>query len=441
MPDTSCYRERRRRFLKRLADHEVAIIASAPTRIRNRDTEYPYRQDSDFQYLTGFAEPEALAVFAPGREDGEYVLFCREYDPETAVWTGRHAGLDGAVNQYGADQALPITELATRLPELLENRTAIHYPMGLNETLDRTILDALARVRKRARAGIEAPTRLIHIDQTLHEMRLIKTAEELAILRQAATLSIAAHKRAMQAARPGRYEYEMEAEFLHELGRHGIRSPAYPCIVAAGANACVLHYVENNAVLREGDLLLIDAGAEVDHYAADITRTFPVSGTFTEPQKILYELVLAAQQAAIKQVKPGNRWIDPHDAAVRVLTKGLLKLGLLQGKLPRSIKDQTYKAFYMHRTGHWLGMDVHDVGLYKRDGHWRLFEPGMVLTVEPGLYIAPDCETVDPCWRGIGIRIEDDVLVTRKGCEVLTEALPKSVEALESFLAERNHAA
>jgi len=428
------YRERRRQFLKRLGDDQVAIIASAPTRTRNRDIEYPYRQDSDFHYLTGFDEPEALAVFLPGREQGEYVLFCREFDPEAAVWSGHHAGLEGATGDYGAHEALPITTLADKLPELLENRKAIHYPIGVDEVLDRTVLDALVQVRKRSRAGIEAPARLVHIDQVLHEMRLIKSPEELAVLRQAAALSIAAHERAMRATRPGRYEYEIEAEFLHELGKHGIRSTAYPSIVAGGAHACVLHYTENKAVLHDGDLLLIDAGAEVDHYAADITRTFPVNGRFTEPQKIIYELVLEAQLAAIRQVKPGNRWIDPHDAAVRVLTKGLLKLGLLQGKLPRSLRDETYKAFYMHRTGHWLGMDVHDVGQYKCDGHWRVFEPGMVLTVEPGLYIAPACETVDSCWRGIGVRIEDDVLVTRKGHDVLTAALPKTVASLEAFL-------
>lgn len=429
------YRERRQQFLKQLGEHQVAVIASASPKTRNRDVEYPYRQDSDFHYLTGFDEPSAVAVFIPGREAGEYVLFCREFDQEMAVWTGRHAGLEGALADYGADEAWPITDLPEKLPELLENREAIHYPMGLCADLDRDIMAALNQVRKRSRAGIEAPSRLVHIDQTLHEMRLIKSPAEQEVMRKAAEISVDAHKRAMRAARPGRYEYEIEAEFLHELGRQGIRSPAYPSIVAGGAHACVLHYIENNALLRDGDLLLIDAGAEVDHYAADITRTFPVNGTFTEPQRILYELVLEAQLAAIKQVKPGNSWIDPHDAAVRVLTKGLIKLGLLEGKLPRSIKDETYKVFYMHRTGHWLGMDVHDVGFYKRNGHWRTFEPGMVLTVEPGLYIAPDCETVDSQWRGIGIRIEDDVLVTRKGHEVLTAALPKTVEELERFLA------
>lgn len=429
------YRERRHQFLKRLGDHQVAVVASSPPRTRNKDVEYAYRQDSDFHYLTGFDEPSAVAVFVPGRDEGEYVLFCREFDPEMAIWTGRHAGLEGARAEYGADQALPITSLAEKLPDLLANRKAIHYAIGLDAELDQQIMAALNQARKRGRAGVEAPSQLIHIDQILHEMRLIKTSAELAVMRRAAEISIAAHQRAMRAAHPGRYEYEIEAEFLHELNRQGIRSPAYSSIVAGGANACVLHYIENSAPLREGDLLLIDAGAEVDHYAADITRTFPVSGTFTEPQRILYEWVLAAQMAAIKQIKPGNRWIDPHDAAVRVLTKGLISLGLLQGKLPRSIKDETYKKFYMHRTGHWLGMDVHDVGAYKQDGHWRTFEPGMVLTVEPGLYIAPDCEDVDPKWRGIGIRIEDDVLVTRKGNEVLTAALPKTVEAIENFLA------
>ncbi len=429
------YRERRQQFLKRLGPHQVAVVASAPPRSRNRDVEYPYRQNSDFHYLTGFDEPEAMAVFIPERPAGEYVLFCREYNAEMAVWTGHHAGLEGAISDFGADEAFPISQLAEKLPELLGNRQAIHYAIGQESTLDQTIFQALNAVRARGRAGIEAPGQLIHIDQILHEMRLIKSEAEQAVMRQAADISVKAHLRAMQATRPGRYEYEIEAEFLHELGLNGIRSPAYPSIVASGHNACVLHYTENKNMLQAGDLLLIDAGGELDHYAADITRTFPVSGRFSKAQKIIYELVLEAQLAALRQIKPGKRWIDPHDAAVKVLTRGLIELGLLQGKLPRSIQDETYKQFYMHRTGHWLGMDVHDVGAYRQqDGHWRSFEPGMVLTVEPGLYIAPDCESVDPEWRGIGVRIEDDVLITRKGHEVLTADLPKTVDALESLL-------
>lgn len=434
MFESSPYLERRNKFLNRIGVDGVAVLFSSPCRIRNRDTEYPYRQDSDFHYLTGFDEPSSVAIFLPGRSQGEFVLFCREYDPEQAVWTGYHAGLQGAVSTHGADEAFSIHQLTNKLPELFENRKAIHYSIGLSPDFDRIIIDALAVVRKKSRRGIEYPDRLVDIEPSLHEMRLIKTSEEVSIMRQAATISVAAHKRAMRSTRPGIYEYEIEAEFLNELGKHGIRSPAYPTIVAGGVNACVLHYVNNADVLQAGDLLLIDAGAELEYYASDITRTYPVSGKFSQYQKIIYELVLDAQIAAIKQVKPGNRWIDPHDAAVRVLTKGLIKLGLLEGDLPRSLEEESYKAFYMHRTGHWLGMDVHDVGLYKKDGHWRIFEPGMVLTVEPGLYISPDCVSVDAVWRGIGVRIEDDVLVTHTGNEVLTEGLPKTVADLEAFL-------
>jgi Xaa-Pro aminopeptidase len=435
MLQPSDFKQRRKQLLQRLDKKSVAIVASAPARVRNHDAEYPYRQDSDFYYLTGFNEADAIAVFAPGRKEGEYVLFCREFDPNKAVWTGKHAGLEGAREVFGADGAFAIGELAQHLPGLLENRQSVHYAIGHDPDLDRQVMAAVNDVRKRVRTGVEAPYRFVAIDRLLHEMRLIKTSAEIRVMRQAAEVSILAHKRAMRACRPGRYEYEIEAELLHEFTRHGMRSPAYPSIVAGGENACVLHYTDNKDPLKDGDLLLIDAGAEFDNYASDITRTFPVNGKFSEAQRIIYELVLAAQQAALKQIKPGKRWIEPHDAAVRVLTKGLIKLGLLEGKLPKSIKDETYKKFYMHRTGHWLGMDVHDVGRYKIDGEWRELEPGMVLTVEPGLYIAAHCEDVDPQWRGIGVRIEDDVLVTGDGHEVLTAGLPKTVADIEAFMA------
>jgi Xaa-Pro aminopeptidase len=435
MLQPSDFKQRRKQLLQRLDKKSVAIVASAPARVRNHDAEYPYRQDSDFYYLTGFNEADAIAVFAPGRKEGEYVLFCREFDPNKAVWTGKHAGLEGAREVFGADGAFAIGELAQHLPGLLENRQSVHYAIGHDPDLDRQVMAAVNDVRKRVRTGVEAPYQFVAIDRLLHEMRLIKTSAEIRVMRQAAEVSILAHKRAMRACRPGRYEYEIEAELLHEFTRHGMRSPAYPSIVAGGENACVLHYTDNKDPLKDGDLLLIDAGAEFDNYASDITRTFPVNGKFSEAQRIIYELVLAAQQAALKQIKPGKRWIEPHDAAVRVLTKGLIKLGLLEGKLPKSIKDETYKKFYMHRTGHWLGMDVHDVGRYKIDGEWRELEPGMVLTVEPGLYIAAHCEDVDPQWRGIGVRIEDDVLVTGDGHEVLTAGLPKTVADIEAFMA------
>lgn len=436
MLQPSEFKQRRKRLAHLIKKKSIALIASAPASVRNRDVEFPYRQDSDFHYLTGFDEPDAVAVLAPGRKQGEYILFCREFDPEKAIWTGKHAGLEGARNAFGADEAFPIDELDKVLPGLLENRERVYFPVGHDPKLDRRVFAAVNDVRARVRTGVRAPFEFVSIEHVLHEQRLIKTPHEIQLMQKAAEISVLAHKRAMRACKPGKYEYEIEAELLHEFTRHGMRAPAYPCIVAGGQNACVLHYTENKDILKDGDLLLIDAGAEHENYAADITRTFPVNGTFTESQRSLYELVLEAQLDAIGRVRPGNRWNDPHDAAVHTLTKGLVKLGLLEGRVSKLIKDEAYKRFYMHRTGHWLGMDVHDVGEYRVDGEWRVLEPGMVLTVEPGLYIAPDCHDVDPKWRGIGIRIEDDVLVTKDGCEILTAGLPKTVEEIEAFMAD-----
>jgi Xaa-Pro aminopeptidase len=436
MLQPSDFKQRRRQLMQRMKKKSVALLASAPASIRNRDTEYPYRQHSDFFYLTGFNEPDSVAVFAPGRKQGEFVLFCREFDPQKAIWTGKHAGLEGARETFGADEAFPITELDKHLPGMLENRDRVYFPIGHDPGLDRHVMAAVNDVRSRARTGVQAPYEFVALEHELHEQRLFKAPAEIRLMRKAAEVSVLAHKRAMRACKPGRHEYEIEAELLHEFALHGLRSPAYPCIVAGGGNACVLHYTENSARLEDGDLLLIDAGAECGNYAADITRTFPVSGKFSESQRLIYELVLDAQYAAIEEVRPGRRWIDPHEAAVKVLTKGLVKLGLLEGKVSRLIKDEAYKKFYMHRTGHWLGMDVHDVGLYMIDGEWRELEPDMVLTVEPGLYIAPDCTDVDPRWRGIGVRIEDDALVTRDGCEILTAGLPKAVADIEAFMAD-----
>ncbi|MFO1417679.1 MAG: Xaa-Pro aminopeptidase [Methylotetracoccus sp.] len=429
------HRQRRRRLMQAMKKHGVAIIASASASHRNRDVEHPFRQDSDFYYLTGFNEPDAVIILVPGRKQGEFVVFCREFDETLAVWVGRNAGLDGARETYGADEAFPIGELPRVLPQLLENRDRIYYPIGRDSGFDRTVFTAVNAVRARSRSGVRAPFEYISIEHLLHEMRLFKSAVELHAMRRAAEVSTAAHRRAMQACRPGRFEYEIEAELLHEFTRNGLRAQAYPAIVAGGNNACVLHYTDNRDALRDGDLLLIDAGAECDNYAADITRTFPVNGRFTEPQRQLYELVLDAQLAAIDAVRPGKRWNDPHETAVKVLTKGLVKLGLLEGRVPKLVKDEAYKRFFMHRTGHWLGMDVHDVGDYRDDEDWRRLEPGMVLTVEPGLYVAESCVDVDPKWRGIGIRIEDDVLVTKEGCEVLTRDAPKTVTDIEQCMA------
>ncbi|WP_434148894.1 Xaa-Pro aminopeptidase [Methylocaldum gracile subsp. desertum] len=435
MLQPSEFKQRRKQLARRIKKKSVALIASASASVRNRDVEYPYRQDSDFHYLTGFDEPEAVAVFAPGRKQGEYILFCREFDREKAIWTGRHAGLEGARNAFGADEAFPIDELDKILPSLLENRERVYFPVGHDPKIDRLVFSAVNNVRARVRTGVRAPFEFVSLEHLLHEQRLIKTSHEIQLMQKAAEVSVRAHKRAMSVCKPGKYEYEIEAELLYEFTRHGMRAPAYPCIVAGGHNACVLHYTENKDVLKDGDLLLIDAGAEYENYAADITRTFPINGRFSENQRLLYDLVLQAQLDAIEQVRPGNRWNAPHDAAVHTLTKGLVKLGLLEGRVSKLIKDEAYKKFYMHRTGHWLGMDVHDVGEYRSNGEWRSLEPGMVLTVEPGLYVAPDCHDVDPKWRGIGIRIEDDVLVTKDGCEILTAGLPKTVAEIEAFMA------
>jgi Xaa-Pro aminopeptidase len=434
MSNSGEFKQRRKELMRRMKKHGVALLASAPPSVRNRDVEFPYRQNSDFYYLTGFSEPESVAVFAPGRKPGEFILFCREYDEDKAVWTGKHAGLDGARQLFGADEAFPIDELHEVLPDLLDGREAVYYPIGVDAELDHAVVTAVNEVRGRVRAGAKPPAEFIALDRLLHEMRLFKSPAEISVMRKAAAVSVLAHQRAMRVCRPGLFEYEIEAELLHEFMRHGLRSPAYPCIVAGGDNACVLHYTENTDALKDGDLLLIDAGAECGNYAADITRTFPVNGRFNEPQRHLYELVLDAQLAAIERVRPGQHWNQPHDAAVHVLTKGLVKLGLLEGRVPKLIKEEAYKKFYMHRTGHWLGMDVHDVGDYKVDGEWRVLEPGMVLTVEPGLYISSGCQEVDPKWRGIGIRIEDDVLVTKAGCEILTAAAPKSVPEIEALM-------
>lgn len=428
------FKKRRKHLINRIGVGNIALISSASMRTRNRDVDYPFRQDSDFFYLTGFNEPDALAVFIPGREQGEYILFCREFDETKALWEGAHAGLEGATKHFEADDAFPINDLDDILPGLLENKTKVFYPMGRNSELDSNLLEWINHIRNQSRSGVITPTELISIDVIVHEMRLFKSTAELKLMRRAAEISASGHVKAMQNCKPGLYEYQVEAELIYHFNQNGLRNVAYPSIVATGKNACTLHYIENNAKLKDGDLLLIDAGAECDHYAADITRTFPVSGRFTEPQKQLYQLVLDAQLAALEQIKPGLLWNQAHDASVEVLTKGLVELGLLKGKINKLIKDEKYKQFYMHRIGHWLGMDVHDVGDYKINQAWRTLEPGMVLTVEPGLYIPANCKTVEAKWRGIGIRIEDDILVTATGHEVLTASVPKSIQEIEALM-------
>jgi len=427
---------RRRKQLMRMMDkHAIAIIPAAPVRIRNRDAEYPYRQDSDFLYLTGFSEPEAVAVLVPGREHGEYVLFCRERDPVMETWHGRRAGQDGAIEQYGADDSFPISDIDEILPGLMEDRDTVYYTMGRDTDFDQKLMGWINRLREQVRAGAHPPHEFISLEYLLHDMRLYKSRSEIKAMKEAARIAVAAHQRAMRVCRPGMKEYEIEAELLYEFRRNGAE-PAYQSIVGGGANGCILHYTENTDELKDGDLLLIDAGAEHLGYASDITRTFPVNGRFSDAQRELYEVVLEAQAAAIARTVPGNHWNDPHMAAVKVLTRGLVELGLLKGKPAQLIKEGEYRRFYMHRTGHWLGLDVHDVGDYKLDEEWRLLEPGMVTTVEPGLYIPAGSKGVPKRYHDIGIRIEDDVLVTRDGHDVLTEAAPKHPDAIEALMSE-----
>lgn len=428
------FSRRRQALMNMMGPGAIAILPAAPHHRRNRDTEYRYRQDSDFYYLSGFAEPEAVICLIPGRAQGEFVLFCRERDRDMEIWNGYRAGPEGAVRDFGADDAFPITDLDDIIPGLIEGRERVYVSMGAQPLFDQRLMGWVNGIRGKARAGLHAPGEFLMLDHLLHDLRLFKSAEELKIMRRAAAISARAHMRAMQQCRPGQYEYELEAEFLHEFTKNGCQAPAYNTIVGSGANACILHYVDNNRLMQDGDLVLIDAGGELDHYASDITRTFPVNGKFSAEQKAIYQLVLDAQLAAIDCVKPGAHWNAPHEIVVRTLTQGLLDLGLLQGSLRECVEKENYRRFFMHRTGHWLGMDVHDVGDYKIDGRWRELETGMVMTVEPGLYIAADDQSVEPRWRGIGVRIEDDVLVTKAGCEVLTQAAVKSVTDIEALM-------
>ena len=427
------FAKRRRRLMGMMGEGSIAIVPTAPVRPRNRDVDFPYRPDSSFYYLTGFEEPDAVAVLAPAREQGEFVMFCRERDPAAEQWHGARLGLEGACERNGADDAFPIGDIDDILPGLLENKTRVYYAMGQFPEFDQRMLAWVARVRGGARSS-GGLGEFVMLDHLVHEMRLFKSKAEIGVMAKAAEVSAAAHERAMRICRPGMSEYQIEAELLHEFTRAGCRAPAYPSIVAGGANACTLHYTSNTDRLRDRELLLIDAGAELDCYASDITRTFPVNGRFSRAQRDVYAVVLAAQEAAIDTVAPGRTVDDVHMAAVRVLVDGLVDLGALKGRAKRNIDKDKYKRFYMHRTGHWLGMDVHDVGDYRIDDQSRMLEPGMVMTVEPGLYIAPGDDKAPRRLRGIGIRIEDDVVVTKSGHEVLTSAAPKSIDEIESIV-------
>ncbi len=429
------YARRRKALMAQMEPNSIAILPAAPVYIRNRDVEHIYRQDSDFQYLTGFPEPEALLALIPGREHGEYVLFCRERDPERELWDGLRAGQDGAIAQFGADDAFPINDIDDILPGLIEGRERVYYAIGCNQEFDHRLMEWINVIRSKARQGAQPPNEFVALDHLLHDMRLYKSAAEVKVMKEAAEISAAAHVRAMQAARPGLNEFHLEAELEYIFRKNGSKMPAYGSIVASGRNACILHYRENDAPLKDGDLILIDAGCEIDCYASDITRTFPVNGTFSPEQKAIYELVLRAQEAAFAAIGPDKHWNEAHEATVRVIAEGLLELGLLTGTLDEVIETESYKAYYMHRAGHWLGLDVHDVGDYKVGGEWRVLEPGMALTVEPGIYIPADDERVAKKWRGIGVRIEDDVVVTKTGCEILTGGVPKTVVEIEALMA------
>lgn len=431
------FSRRRKNLMAQMESDSIAIIASASQLVRNRDVEFPFRQESDFYYLSGFAEPNSVLVLAPNREHGEFILFCEERDPEMERWVGRRAGPDGACEQYGADDAFPITDIDDILPGLIEGRDRVYYAMGRNFDFDQRLMGWVNTIRKKARAGAHPPGEFVDLDHMLHDMRLLKSAAELTVMQEAADISVRAHKRAMRACKPGLYEYQLQAELEHEYLHGGSSGPAYSSIVGGGDNACILHYTENSAKLKAGDLVLIDSGCELDFYASDITRTFPVSGKFSPEQKAIYEVVLAAQLEAIGTVRAGAHWNEPHDTTIRVITEGLKELGLLKGKVDELIAKEAYKSFYMHRAGHWLGMDVHDVGDYKVGDEWRMLEPGMVLTVEPGIYIAADNTAVAKKWRGIGVRIEDDVLVTKTKAKVLTAALPKKVSDIERHMRGR----
>jgi Xaa-Pro aminopeptidase len=429
------YAKRRKELMQKVGSNSIVILPAAPEVPRNGDAVYPYRQNSDFYYLTGFDEPEAVLVLMPKRKDGEYILFNRVRDRDREIWDGPRAGQEGAKKDFLADQSFPIGELNMILPDLLVGREAIHYPVGINPAFDKVLMDCVNKVRAKIRAGSQSPVAFVDIAPSLHEMRLLKSPAEIDLMQKAADITAKAHIRAMQVCKPNMFEYQLEAELLHEFIGAGARYPAYNSIVGTGKNSCVLHYVNNNEKIIQGDIVLIDAGAEYQNYAADVTRTFPANGQFSAEQREIYELVLESQLAAIKAVKPGAVWTAPQDVIVKIITQGLIDLGLLKGRVDDLIEKQAYLPFYMHRSGHWLGLDVHDVGRYRVDDKWRKFEPGMVLTVEPGIYISAFIPGVHKRWHNIGVRIEDDVVVTEQGRHVLSSKVPKEVADIQALMA------
>lgn len=427
------YRQRRQRLAQQLPPGSVALIAAAGEQLRNGDTHYRFRQASDFYYLTGFNEPDALLLILAG-DDGDSLLFNRPHNAAEEQWTGRRLGQEGACRQLGMKQAFSIDDLATKLPECLAGKSTVYCAIGTNQLLDERIAVACRILKKQARRGVQAPDTFCDIEPLTSEMRLFKSPGEIELMRRAASISVAAHKRAMRACQSLSNESQLEAELLYEFSRNGCRSMAYDAIVGGGENACILHYTDNNQPLQAGELVLIDAGGEFENYAADITRTFPINGRFSPEQRAIYDLVLKAQQAGIALIKPGLAWPAVQACMVRILTEGLCELGLLQGDVDHLIETGGYRPFYMHNSGHWLGLDVHDCGAYKIDGEWRLLQPGMVLTVEPGLYISANMPGVDPRWWNIGVRIEDDILVTADGHDNLTGDLPVLASEIEALM-------
>ena len=429
------FEKRRRKLAKLIGKDGIAVIPTASTRVRSRDTDYPYRPDSDFYYFTGFSEPNAVMILAPGREDGSFILCLREKNPLTEIWDGHMEGLSGVKKNYEADQSFDIEDLETILSSLFLGRQKVFFTLGQDEVLDKILMKSFNAVRAGQRRGGVVPSEIQALEPLVHEMRLIKSKYEIGLMKKSAKISVHAHKRIFENCKPGVFEYQIEADIIHEFGKHGA-VPAYTSIVASGQNACTLHYISNRDKMKSGQLLLTDAGCENEMYAADITRTIPVSGEYSKEQKEIYELVLEVQKNAINSIKPGQTFEGLQSDAIKGLTKGLKKLGLLKGRVDQLIKSEAYKDFYMHGIGHWLGMDVHDVGSYMdQKGKSRKFENGMVMTIEPGIYISKKNKNVPTEYRGIGIRIEDDVLVTKSGCDVLTKALPKEIGEIESIMA------
>ena len=429
------FEKRRRKLAKLIGKDGIAVIPTASTRVRSRDTDYPYRPDSDFYYFTGFSEPNAVMILAPGREDGSFILCLREKNPLTEIWDGHMEGLNGVKKNYEADQSFDIEDLETILSSLFLGRQKVFFTLGQDEVLDKILMKSFNAVRAGQRRGGVVQSEIQALEPLVHEMRLIKSKYEIGLMKKSAKISVDAHKRIFENCKPGVFEYQIEADIIHEFGKHGA-VPAYTSIVASGQNACTLHYISNRDKMKSGQLLLTDAGCENEMYAADITRTIPVSGEYSKEQKEIYELVLEVQKNAINSIKPGQTFEGLQSDAIKGLTKGLKKLGLLKGRVDQLIKSEAYKDFYMHGIGHWLGMDVHDVGSYMdQKGKSRKFENGMVLTIEPGIYISKKNKNVPTEYRGIGIRIEDDVLVTKSGCDVLTKALPKEIGEIESIMA------